>query len=410
MTLLIGCGKGRQGETKTINILMETVPDTDCVVKNLDKFTELTGIKVNVESINYSAMHEKLLTQLLSGKNTYDVIVVDCYWVGEFVQAGWLENLDPYIQKSGFDISQYVPSMMDMVGKVNGVTYMLPFYNYMLSLIYRTDVLNDPGLKAAYRQKFGKDMVIPDNMDDYVALCKFITAQKGEQMTGAVMMGLRPDPITMEWLNYLFSCGGDFYDSNGNIIINNNAAVHALELYVDNMNNAAPKGAAGFGFDEAFNVFAQGTAATDVTYNWMMQKLNNKDESLVAGLVEITPMPGGVSLNAGWGWGIPFNAPDKETSWKFLQWVESFDIAKARVLAGGSPTRADVMRDAGVLAMYPHLTTVQKIMETSKSIPVISDAPQLIEVLGRELSGAVTGTKSAKSALDVVAAEMAAMK
>lgn len=414
ITSFAGCGAQNGSDSaeapKSINILMETVPDTEFVVQNLDKFEAETGIKVNVESINYSAMHEKLLTQMLSKTNSYDVIVVDCYWSGEFAKAGWLEDLGPYIQESGFDTSPYIASMMEMVGNVDGTTYMIPFYNYMLGLVFRTDVFQDPELKSGYENKTGKEFKLPDNMEDYVELCKYITSVKGESLSGAVMQGLRPDPIAMEWLNYLFSCGGDFYDAQGNIAINSKEAVKALDLYVDNMKNSAPAGAPGFGFDEAYNVFAQGNAASYVTYNWMVPKLNDSKESAVAGKVELGKMPGGVSLNAGWGWAIPANASDKEASWKFLQWVESFDVAKARALAGGSPTRSDVMSDPEVIAKYPHTVMVQQIMESSKIIPVIADAPQLIEVLGRELSEAVAGTKSSQQALDAVAEEMKSME
>ena len=412
---MAGCGaKEKAPEAKSaktsINILMEDVPDTQCVLARLGEFEEKTGIKVNVESVNYSSMHEKILTQMLSATNAYDVIVVDCYWVGEFAAAGWMEPLDKYIADSGFDTSVYVDSMMNMVGKVNDTTYMLPFYNYMLSLIYRTDVWADPELAAGYKEATGKELTIPDNMEDYVEACKYITSVKGSEMAGAVMQGLRPDPIAMEWCNYLFSCGGDFYDEAGNVAINSPNAVKALELYVDNMNNAAPNGAPGFGFDEAFNVIAQGNAASYVTYNWMLPRLENADESSVAGLCDIAPMPGGVSLNAGWGWAIPHNAADKDTSWKFLQWVESFDVCKARAMDGGSPTRVDVMSDPEVLAACPYLDTVQTIMETSKMIPIMEDAPQLIEILGRELSEEVTGAKTAQAALDTLAAEMQKMK
>ena len=408
MLSMVGCGAKQEAAapaaeagkpTKTsINILMEDVPDTQCVINHLGEFEEATGIKVNIESVNYSSMHEKIMTQMLSKENAYDVIVVDCYWVGEFAAAGWMAPLDDFIAQSGFDTSVYIPSMMEMVGQVNGTTYMLPFYNYMLSLIYRTDVWAEYGME------------IPDNMEAYVEACKQITAQSGGAMAGAVMQGLRPDPIAMEWCNYLFSCGGDFYDANGNITINSPEAVKALELYVDNMTNAAPAGAPGFGFDEAFNVIAQGNAASYVTYNWMLPRLENKDESSVAGLCDITPMPGGVSLNAGWGWAIPHNAADKAASWEFLKWVESSDVCKARAKDGGSPTRSDVMSDADVLAACPYLETVKTIMETSKMIPIMEDAPQLIEVLGRELSEAVTGAKTAQQALDALAQEMSNMK
>ena len=105
--LLAGCG-GQSGEESesggggdTINILMEDVADTTIVQNHIDEFTEETGIEVNIETIGYSSMHEKLLTQMISDTNAYDVVVVDCYWVGEFTQAGWLEDLGPYIEESG---------------------------------------------------------------------------------------------------------------------------------------------------------------------------------------------------------------------------------------------------------------------------------------------------------------------
>lgn len=243
--VLTGCssGKAPEAQQKTINILMEDVPDTQCVQDRLAEFTEKTGITVNVESVNYSSMHEKILTQMLSSTNAYDIIVVDCYWVGEFAAAGWMAPLDEYISKSGFDTSVYIDSMMNMVGRVDGTTYMLPFYNYMLSLIYRTDVWGDAQLAAEYKAATGKDLKIAGaSMEDYVEACKYITGTKGADMAGAVMQGLRPDPIVMEWCNYMFSCGGNFYDEAGNVAINSPEAVKALELYSDNMHSAAPAG------------------------------------------------------------------------------------------------------------------------------------------------------------------------
>lgn len=406
--LLAGMSGIVSAEGKQINILMEAVPDTTIVQNQIDAFEQETGIKVNIETIGYSSMHEKLLTQMISATNAYDVVVVDCYWVGEFTAAGWLENLDPYIEKSGFDTSQYVDSMMNMVGKVDDTTYMLPFYNYMMSLIYRTDIFQDETLRSAYKAEFNKELEMPANLEEYVELCKWITAQ-GYDYTGVVMQGARPDPTVVEWANYLFSCGGDFYDEDGNITINSEEAVKALDLYIDCMDNAAPEGSKNFNLDEAFNVYAQGDAFSFISYNWMIPKLDNEEESSVVGLSELTPIPDGKSLNAGWGWGIPVNASDKDSAWEFIQWIESPEITKERALEGGSPTRKDVMSDEEVLAKWPYLETVCEIMEDSKTFPIMEDATQLIEVLGREISLAVSGDETSQEALDTVAEEMADM-
>ena len=90
--------------------------------------------------------------------------------------------------------------------------------------------------------------------------------------------------------------------------------------------------------------------------------------------------------------------------------IESFDNCKARALAGGSPTRTDVLEDPDVLAKYPQNKTVLEVMEEAKMVPIMVDAPQLIEVFGRELSLAVSGEKKPQEALDTVAKEMENMK
>ena len=84
---------------------------------------------------------------------------------------------------------------------------------------------------------------------------------------GVVNQGLRPDPIAMEWSNYLFARGGRYYDERWNPELTTDAAVKALEDYKTNIQKYGPVGAASFGFDEAFNVAAQGKAYSYITYN-----------------------------------------------------------------------------------------------------------------------------------------------
>ena len=108
-------------EAQTINILMESVPDTRFVEEVLPQFTEATGIDVELEVVNYAEMHTKLVPQLVAPTGSYDVIVVDFYWVGEFTKAGWLQPLDDRIKADGFDTSVYFDSLMNLVGKVDGV-------------------------------------------------------------------------------------------------------------------------------------------------------------------------------------------------------------------------------------------------------------------------------------------------
>ena len=86
--------------------------------------------------------------------------------------------------------------------------------------------------------------------------------------------------------------------------------------------------------------------------------------------------------------------------------MESHEIAKQRALQGGSPTRVDVFDAAEVNAKYPYTAAMKDMLLTSHNFPVFTYTPQLVEVLGRELSLAVAGEKPAAEALAAVETEM----
>lgn len=389
----------------TLNILMEDVPETQIIQALLPEFEAKTGINIEFESILYSDMHPKLIPQLMSPNCQYDVLEVDNYWAGEFPAAGWLEPLDNYVKKSKFDLSKYISSTIEMTGYYDGTLYMIPMYNYAMALIYRTDLMNDTTLRAKYKEIKKKDLSFPKNLGEYVELCKFM--KKYEGIDGTAMQAQRGDPIVMEWTNYLYALGGKFYDENWKATINDSTAVEATKLYVDCLKNAAPLGAASFNLDDAFRTMSQGKSFSFITYWWMLASLEDSSKSVVAGKVAVAPLPGGSGLNGGWGWAIPKNISEerKEAAWKFIEWVESFKITKKRALMGGAVTRYDVFKDPDVLEKYPAYEMVMQVIEKSKPVPEFQFSAQMIEVLGRELSLAVTGEKDIKEALDDAAKE-----
>jgi multiple sugar transport system substrate-binding protein len=396
---------------ETINILMESVPDTRFVQEVLPEFTEQTGIEVELEVVNYAEMHTKLVPQLVAPSGSYDAIVVDFYWVGEFTKAGWLQPLDERIEQDGFDTSVYFDSLMNLVGKVDGVTYMLPFYNYAMGLTYRKDLIDDPKEQAAFKEKYGIDLRVPQTWDEYMKQVEFFTRDtdgNGQvDFYGVVNQGLRPDPIAMEWSNYLYANGGQYYEEGTwQPTLDTPEAVAALEAYKTNLSHYGPPGAASFGFDEAFNVAAQGKAFSYITYNMFRTAYDDPEQSAVVGKVEIAPVPSG-GLNGAWGWAIPNSSPNPDAAWTFLKWIESPKIAKKRALLGGSPTRSDVFDDPELAAKYPYYPALRNLLDTARNFPVFTYTPQFVEVLGRELSLAVTGEKSSEEALEAANAEFA---
>ncbi len=129
--------------------------------------------------------------------------------------------------------------------------------------------------QADFKAKYGIDLGVPKTWDEYLKQVEFFTK---DGMHGVVNQGLRPDPIAMEWSNYLFANGGEYHDGNWKPTFNTEAGVKAVEQYATNINKYGPVGSASFSFDEAFNVMAQGKAYSYITYNFFRAAIDDAVE------------------------------------------------------------------------------------------------------------------------------------
>jgi multiple sugar transport system substrate-binding protein len=387
---------------QNINILMEAVPDTEAIQSLKQDFETKYGATVNIEAVNYSLMHEKLVPSLSAGEGQYNVLIVDSYWVGEFKTAGWLAPLDELIARDKLDTSVYIPSLMELNGRVQGVTYMLPFWQYAMGVLYRQDIVEEPAFQAAYKEKFGRDWRFPQSLEEFAEVVKWAGPQA--KMHGIAMAGQRVDPVVMEATNYLFSLGGDFYDrGTWKPVINTPQAAKSIEIYKDLLTNAAQPGALGANFDDVANTLKQGKAVFAVTYLFLYPTLQNPADSTVVDKIDFAPMPGAGSLLGAWGWAVPANTPNKECSWTFVKWVESQDVAYKRAMEGGQPTQAWIYEDPAFIEKWPIMAKVGQALKSAKGLPIMSRATQLVETYAEVMGSVlVDGTPAADALRDAV--------
>lgn len=385
----------------TLHALMEDIPETRIIEAMLPEFERETGIRVEFQKLAYAEMHDKLVAQLVGGESAYSLLEVDFLWAGEFPEAGWLAPLQPYVDRTGFDLQPFIPAMLDLVGRHRGELFMIPMYNYSMGLIYRTDLLGRDDLKAAYAAVAGgKALAPPATLADYVAVARFMRARAG--VAGAAMQGQRGDPNSMEFSNYLFSAGGAYLDGNGRPALGGPPAETALRLYVDNIANAAQGGALSATLDDTMRLMCDGKAWSMVTYWWMLPQLDDPAKCpAVAGKLALGAMPGGHGESGGWGWGIANNQPDalKDAAWRFIAWVQGPEISRRRALEGHAPVRSDVFRDPAVLAKFPFYAAAEAVVASGRAFPIFARSAAFEDVLGREISLAATGETQIPDAL-----------
>ena len=392
-----GTGTVPKDVSGTVRILMENVPDTDIVKAMVPQFNkDYPNVKVDIETLTYDQMRDKLVSSFQSPSPTYDLIIVDNPWMVDFAGAKFLQPLDSRIDGTpDYDAADFFPSLT-AITKVDNVRYGVPFYNYALGYLYNTDDLA--------QAKLG----VPKTLDELVSTSK---ALKVGDRAGIAMQPQRGYKIFEEWGNWLFAAGGSIYDGSGKPTLNTPEAKRALNAYIDTYKTAAPPNSLNWAFDEAFRSVSSDQAAAMISYNWNLPALNEPGSGPSAGKYKLAEIPGGKQVLGSWSWAIPANSGASDAAWAFTAWLTSKAHDVERTEQGGAAIRQSTLKDPAVLNGKfgaDYYTTVERILANAAPLSQGASGEEMIQAVGTELNEAVAGTKSVDDAL--AAAQAAAEK
>ena len=154
-----------------VNVLTFTGPQiAEPLQRHAPEFAAKTGAKINVVTVPFSDLYQKVLTDVSTGTNSYQAFVFDPQWMGDFVTPGYLADLtdkvnnDPVIQWS--DIG---PFFRDFSATYQGKVYAVPLDGDFHMVYYRSDLLAKDGLKA------------PATWDDYLSIAQHF---QGKDLNG----------------------------------------------------------------------------------------------------------------------------------------------------------------------------------------------------------------------------------
>jgi len=131
------------------------------------EFSELTGATINVVTVPFADLYQKILNDFATGTNSYDVIVFAPQWMVDYIEPGYLEDLtdrvkaDPDLQWE--DVGLF---FRDFSATYNGRIYTIPLDGDFQMVYYRTDIAKELGSQP------------PKTWDDYIAFAKAVSEKK----------------------------------------------------------------------------------------------------------------------------------------------------------------------------------------------------------------------------------------
>lgn len=331
----------------TLNFIVENNIHANILTKESQKFTEETGIQINIRPMDYNTMLEKISLDLITQRNKYQLIYVDPYQTLNRFHND-LEDLDVYTSRS--DLPQIPGGLEDFNPEHTRVlSYFaneerllaIPFDTTTMILFYRQDIFDkyrdDFMLAKGYDWTPGKNEI---TWDQYIEISEWITdnVPKDEVRYGSAQMAQSHNSLYCDFSNIMAAYGANYFgdaavstygiDIPTEVTINTPEFRNALEAYQRIVLAGAPDSLEWNWFDTA-EAFMNGELAMMANWDENWAAVENPSISKVSGQVGYSVLPTGShrSGNIFGGSGIGINKYasqlEKEAAWLFIVWATS---------------------------------------------------------------------------------------
>ena len=448
-SIVFSVGVSKTVNAKTVEIIMAAPdwPPTRFMQEYFNSNFPQSGdteIKLTLDFIPWDNFYTNVAASLTSGEQKYSMIVSDSQWLGAFIEGGYFQKLNKYI-----DADPELQAIFDDMhqGYKEGYTtypyksenyYGFPQFPDNYVNFYRTDIFCNPDENAAFRAKYGKklpctyadwEIVVWDDIFD---INEFLTRKKGEMLAGKVLeddmfgvtyqAGKAYDFSSMQINGFFWQYGGDIWredqqpDAQAIGVVNSDINVAALTKYLDLLATMHPSHkTGGMGIFEMQALYLEGKIASMINWVGLGAPVVDPNLSKVHDITGYARQPGTmqddgtISRWANLG-GQPFvlttwmTQDEIDAAFTIIKWWLSFDTQIAAVKAGGQSCMKSIIYSDGYNALAPWNAAYVASMDWQKDVWHIPEFFELLTQQQEEFDKAITGQQDAKTTLDNIAA------
>ena len=447
-SIIVSLGVSKTVQSKTVEIIMAAPdwPPTRFMQEYFNSNFPQSGdteIKLTLDFIPWDNFYTNVAASLTSGEQKYSMIVSDSQWLGAFIEGGYFQKLNKYI-----DADPELQAIFDDMhqGYKEGYTtypyksenyYGFPQFPDNYVNFYRTDIFCNPDENAAFRAKYGKklpctyadwEIVVWDDIFD---INEFLTRKKGEMLAGKPLeddmfgvtyqAGKAYDFSSMQINGFFWQYGGDIWredqqpDAQAIGVVNSDINVAALTKYLDLLATMHPSHkTGGMGIFEMQALYLEGKIASMINWVGLGAPVVDPNLSKVHDITGYARQPGTmqddgtISRWANLG-GQPFvlttwmTDEEIDAAFKIIKWWLSFDTQIAAVKAGGQSCMKSIIYSDGYNALAPWNAAYVASMDWQKDVWHIPEFFELLTQQQEEFDKAITGQQDAQTTLDNIA-------
>jgi len=373
----------------TLNILFRGSPAFDASVRLSKEFTEATGVELNITRIAPSDHYAKMMLDMTSGTNAFDVALLLYQWKHEFAPFfADLSKLNTEVPGAPpLALDDYPPKILEVYGKLGDKLLGLP-------------ALGDVAFLLSNRDSFAAKGIDPAPAKSWDEVVKRGQALTGGGKYGYALPAGKTPQCYVTWTLLYHAFGGTYFAADGQPTLNDAAGVKTMEFMAEQLMPTSPQGNLTWDYNEVLTSFSTGQSAQAVMWAGGLGALSDPAKAAVAGHFAIASPPGGALLG-GTSIGVNAKAKQPEAARLFVAWLCSQPVTKRNAAMGTTSPRISTLSDPELVAKYPYYPAVKDAMvgETFGYIPM-RESEQVLVMISDEANAACAKTKTPRQAAD----------
>ena len=379
-----------------------------------DEFTKESGLSVAVKQIPWSDYQTQVFLNFGNPETNFDIVVGDSQWIGQGATRGLYLDLSDWLPKA-VDMSKVHPRAAKYLCEYpsgSGKYFAAPCETDAVGFAYRKDWFEDEAEKKAFKDKYGRDLAIPETWEQFAEVAAFFTRPEKKQYGCAILTGRGYDSLTMGFQQFLWMWGGSWGDPDTFAVegkVNAAGAVEGL-AFLKELLKSAPEGGTNFDYGKAVENFKNGSCAMSMAYFAffpdIVEKMGDK-----AGFFMVPSNAGKrvVSLG-GQGFSISKKIPAarQENAKKFIAWFLKTENQKKWITKpAGFTANVDILKSDAFRDAAPYNAAFADSLDNLQDFWNIPVYDKLLAVAQKYVGEALDDVKKPKEALDAIAKEHA---
>ncbi|MCC7448285.1 MAG: sugar ABC transporter substrate-binding protein [Anaerolineae bacterium] len=385
----------------TVRVLQEDWAPFYNARESVKRFTEKTGIKVEVVLSHIPELWEHMTRSFNDDDPPFDVVGCDELMLLQYAREGLVEPLDDYVVADNFVLGDFEPAALKAVSQ-DGKLYGIPYCDVSNVLIYRRDLFDKYGIP------------VPQTMDELtqaaLAVQRAVRADGTSDFYGITLRGAPSCGLNFWIMGSTWgpSWGVQWYDANGKPTIDTPEHLAALEHYINLLQQAGPPESATMDFEACMTAYRTGRAAM-VIEPANEASMTYEAGSAIADGTMTTLIPAGPvgTRHAGLytpPYAIPARSKVKAAAWEVTKFLCAPEQVLEDALKSGfvEVARRSVLNDPRFEARFrPDLVAATRATRpyARGERPVNRHAFQFGDILGEEFACALRGEQTPREAL-----------